>query len=229
MSNNHPLYILPSLLRWVALRSEISSSAIFLIHAFLEAPIAIQGILSPRHLPFLDLNNTSIVFIKVCFFWDPNWPSTFYNFYCVGRIWDMVGSSPSGDFERLLFQGRWIFDWRSVLQLYAAIVFATCIMSVLCYPLPGKPFGPFYLHTPRWSFCIEYFPGKRALAIALCIYHSVSSTILYGAPRFVPISFGHWAETWVTCFLFASYISSGFLSDSIFHCPLRILRPLCPS
>ena len=73
-------------------------------------------------------------------------------------------------------------------------------MSLLCYPLPGE-FAFFsvigYLSE---LFCIEYLPGKRALAIGLCIYHSISSTVLYGAPRFVPVSFGHWAEGWVSWF-----------------------------
>ncbi|KAG8216744.1 hypothetical protein J3R82DRAFT_6958, partial [Butyriboletus roseoflavus] len=59
-----------------------------------------------------------------------------------------------------------------LLKLYAAIVTATCIASALVYPLP------------------EFLPGKRALAIALCVYHSVASTILFQAPRFIPHTFG---------------------------------------
>ena len=42
----------------------------------------------------------------------------------------------------------------------------------------------------------EFLPGKRALAIALTVYHSVVSTILYQAPRFIPHSFGPLAEAW---------------------------------
>jgi len=59
-----------------------------------------------------------------------------------------------------------------ILKLYSALVLATCLMSGLCYRLP------------------EYQPGKRALGIGLCAYHSVASTILLQAPRFIPYSFG---------------------------------------
>ncbi|KAF8556021.1 hypothetical protein OG21DRAFT_752320 [Imleria badia] len=64
-----------------------------------------------------------------------------------------------------------------LLKLYAAVVAATCIASVLVFPLP------------------EFLPGKRALAIALCVYHSVASTILFQAPRFIPHTFGAWCES----------------------------------
>lgn len=46
----------------------------------------------------------------------------------------------------------------------------------------------------------EFLPGKRALAIALCIYHSIASTILFQAPRFIPHTFGPWFESWVSLF-----------------------------
>ncbi|KAN0084387.1 hypothetical protein V8E55_007891 [Tylopilus felleus] len=64
-----------------------------------------------------------------------------------------------------------------LLKLYAAIVAATCVASVLVFPLP------------------EFLPGKRALAIALCVYHSIASTILFQAPRFMPHTFGPWLES----------------------------------
>ncbi|KAF8979706.1 hypothetical protein BDQ17DRAFT_1292053 [Cyathus striatus] len=101
-------------------------SAIFLLHIALEIPIAIQGVWSPTSLPFLQLNNTTLV----------------------------------------------------VLKLYAALVSASCVIALLCYPLP------------------EFLPGKRALAIGLCIYHSIASTILYQAPRFIPMSLGALAESY---------------------------------
>ncbi|KAH9886434.1 hypothetical protein C8Q73DRAFT_748919 [Cubamyces lactineus] len=100
-------------------------SVVFLLHIALDAPMAIQGIWSPLNLPFLQLNNTTIVFIK----------------------------------------------------LYAALVAGTCLMSLLCFGLP------------------EFLPGKRALAITLCIYHVTCSTILFNAPRFIPYSFGALAES----------------------------------
>ncbi|KAF8961760.1 hypothetical protein BDZ97DRAFT_1184839 [Flammula alnicola] len=97
-------------------------SAIFLVHIALEIPIAIQGIWSPANLPFMQLNNTAVVFLK----------------------------------------------------MYSALVLASCITSLLCFNLP------------------EFLPGKRALAIGLTVYHTVCSTILYQAPRFIPHSFGPW-------------------------------------
>ncbi|KAJ7065015.1 hypothetical protein C8F01DRAFT_1021837 [Mycena amicta] len=95
-------------------------SVVFLLHIALEVPLAIQGVFSPTSLPFVQLNNTTLV----------------------------------------------------ILKLYSALVLAVCGVAFLCYGLP------------------EFLPGKRALAIGLCIYHTVCSTILYNAPRFIPASFG---------------------------------------
>lgn len=99
-------------------------SVVFLLHLALEMPIAIQGVWQPISLPFLQLNNTTLVFLK----------------------------------------------------LYSALLLASCIVSGLCFSLP------------------EFMPGKRALAIGLCIYHSIASTILFQAPRFIPYSFGPFME-----------------------------------
>ncbi|TFK68321.1 hypothetical protein BDN72DRAFT_841893 [Pluteus cervinus] len=99
-------------------------SAVFLLHIALEIPIALQGIYSPGALPFIQLNNTAVVFLK----------------------------------------------------LYASLVLATCIASLLCFGLP------------------EFLPGKRALALSLCVYHTICSTVLYNAPRFIPYSFGVFME-----------------------------------
>ena len=41
-------------------------STIFLLHIVLEGPLAFQGWWNPASLPFLGLNNTTLVFIKVC-------------------------------------------------------------------------------------------------------------------------------------------------------------------
>ncbi|KAH7099800.1 hypothetical protein BKA62DRAFT_708857 [Auriculariales sp. MPI-PUGE-AT-0066] len=95
-------------------------SLAFLFHIVLELPVAVQGTFSPLSLPFLDMNNTSVV----------------------------------------------------ILKLYAMMLLASCIASFLCYSLP------------------DFLPGKRAFVIMLVIYHTVSSTILYQAPRFIPHSFG---------------------------------------
>ncbi|KAG9221667.1 hypothetical protein CCMSSC00406_0005580 [Pleurotus cornucopiae] len=102
----------------VAVRSPLS--AVFLLHIALEIPVAIQGVYSPESLPFLQLNNTSIVFLK----------------------------------------------------LYASLILGSCIAAFLCFSLP------------------EFLPGKRALAIGLCVYHSICSTVLYQSPRFIPHTFG---------------------------------------
>jgi len=46
-----------------ALRSPLS--AVFLMHVAVEIPIAIQGLWAPAQLPFLELNNTTIVLLKL--------------------------------------------------------------------------------------------------------------------------------------------------------------------
>lgn len=100
-------------------------SVVFLLHIALEIPVAVHGIWSPASLPFLQLNNTAIVLLK----------------------------------------------------LYANLVLATCITSLLCFSLP------------------EFLPGKRALAIGLFVYHSAAFTVLFQAPRFIPHSFGPFMES----------------------------------
>ena len=40
----------------------------------------------------------------------------------------------------------------------------------------------------------DFLPGKRAFAVALLIYHAGFSTVYLQAPRFIPISFGPFAE-----------------------------------
>lgn len=43
----------------------LRSSVIFLLHIALDVPIAVQGLWSPFSMPFLQLNNTAVVFVKV--------------------------------------------------------------------------------------------------------------------------------------------------------------------
>ena len=52
--------------------SPLSRSAIFLLHIALEIPVAVQGVWSPSALPFLQLNNTTLVIIKVGLFQPPS-------------------------------------------------------------------------------------------------------------------------------------------------------------
>jgi len=47
----------------VAFRSPLS--AVFLLHIAVEIPIAIQGLWAPAQLPFLELNNTTLVMLKL--------------------------------------------------------------------------------------------------------------------------------------------------------------------
>ncbi|KAJ4466992.1 hypothetical protein J3R30DRAFT_3579759 [Lentinula aciculospora] len=105
-----------------ALRSPLA--VIFLLHIALEMPIAIQGLFSPTSLPFIQLNNTSIVLLK----------------------------------------------------MYASFALGISVTSLLAYSLP------------------DFLPAKRALALGLCVYHSVVSTVLFQAPRFIPHTFGAFAE-----------------------------------
>ncbi|KAG6908945.1 hypothetical protein DXG01_002724 [Tephrocybe rancida] len=65
-----------------------------------------------------------------------------------------------------------------ITKLYSALVLASCLMSLLCFSLP------------------EYLPGKRALAIGLCVYHTSASTILFQSPRFIPHTLGSLAEAY---------------------------------
>ncbi|KAF8474517.1 hypothetical protein DFH94DRAFT_795347 [Russula ochroleuca] len=105
-------------------RSPLSN--VFLLHIALEVPLAVQGVWAPASLPFLQLNNTTLVMLK----------------------------------------------------MYATLVLGVCIAALLCYPLP------------------EFLPGKRALAIGLCVYHTIVSTVLFQAPRFIPFSFGAFFEAY---------------------------------
>jgi len=83
-------------------------------------------------------------------------------------------------------------------QLYAALVLATCGMSLLCYSLPGELYAGLKHTSSDWlTWSPEFLPGKRALAIGLCLYHSISSTILFQTPRFIPHSFGPLLESYV--------------------------------
>ncbi|KAF9267656.1 hypothetical protein L218DRAFT_954845 [Marasmius fiardii PR-910] len=99
-------------------------SIVFLLHVVLEIPLAVQAIWAPTNLPFLQLNNTTLV----------------------------------------------------VLKMYSALSLGMCLASVLCFSLP------------------DTLPGKRAFALGLCLYHTVCSTILFQAPRFIPHTFGPLCE-----------------------------------
>ena len=44
---------------------DLHSSVVFLLHIALEIPVAIQGVWSPQSLPFLQMNNTAVLLLKV--------------------------------------------------------------------------------------------------------------------------------------------------------------------
>ncbi|EPS93417.1 hypothetical protein FOMPIDRAFT_128498 [Fomitopsis schrenkii] len=64
-----------------------------------------------------------------------------------------------------------------LMKMYSALVAGLCIAALLVFALP------------------EFLPGKRALGMALCFYHVTCSTILFNAPRFIPHTFGAFAES----------------------------------
>jgi hypothetical protein len=41
-------------------------AVVYLLHIALEIPVAVQGMWMPYALPFLEMNNTSLVLLKVC-------------------------------------------------------------------------------------------------------------------------------------------------------------------
>jgi hypothetical protein len=43
-------------------------TVVYLLHVALEMPVAIQGMLLPYQLPFLEMNNTALVLLKACSF-----------------------------------------------------------------------------------------------------------------------------------------------------------------
>ncbi len=101
--------------------------------------------------------------------------------------------------------------------MYATLVLGVCIVVLLCYPLPGESCRLLRIrgvYTRLTADIPEFLPGKRALAIGLCVYHSVVSTILFQAPRFIPYSLGAFFEASV----WLSYVT---------YVHARELIPLC--
>jgi hypothetical protein len=94
--------------------------------------------------------------------------------------------------------------------MYATLVLGICIVVLLCYPLPGELI-PLrirgHMRAIERGYMLEFLPGKRALAIGLCVYHSVISTVLFQAPRFIPYSFGTFLEASVILAPCALHIS----------------------
>lgn len=100
-------------------------SIVFLLHILLEAPICFFALVRPEALPFLDMNNTTLI----------------------------------------------------ALKLYAALLLSSFLSAYLVWGLP------------------EFLPGKRALALQLCLYHTIVTTALWHAPRFIPYTIGAGPES----------------------------------
>ena len=83
----------------------------FLLHILLEAPLIIQGFWYPQALPFLGMNNTTLVLVKVH-------NSQINYFYWLTL--DPLATFPHPP------------------QLLNAISLGTCLTSLLCFSLPGK-------------------------------------------------------------------------------------------
>jgi hypothetical protein len=79
-------------------------------------------------------------------------------------------------------------------KMYATLVLGICIVALLCYPLPGESVNYASVSVGKLKMASEFLPCKRALAIGLCVYHSIISTVLFQAPRFIPFTFGAFFE-----------------------------------
>ena len=131
------------------------------MHIAIEIPVAIQGLWAPSQLPFLELNNTTLIMLKV----RPN-------------------AKALKDLEPHHVMG----------QLLSSLSLGSCVLAFLCYSLPGK-FILYLTSGIDTNMCfIEFMPGKRAVAIGLTVYNCIASTVLFQAPRFIPMSLGTLAE-----------------------------------
>ncbi|KAG1776350.1 6-phosphofructo-2-kinase-domain-containing protein [Suillus placidus] len=88
-------------------------SAVFLLHIALEAPLALQAFWSPQSLPFLQMNNTTVVMLKTPRFI----PHT------LGPFFESVNLTPEvvwGTFHGLLGLAMVVW-WQATLQYAAAV------------------------------------------------------------------------------------------------------------
>lgn len=144
----------------------------FLIHIALEAPLVVQTFFTPASLPFIQMTNTTVVLLKV---------RRSLRFHDARSPPLVVRRHRRRDMYRLrarLSSPRYVLRYRGhtdIMHMDADVGDASCQIS-------------------------EFLPGKRAFAIALCVYHSVASTILFQAPRFIPHTFGVLSESWVSPF-----------------------------
>ena len=96
--------------------------------------------------------------------------------------------------------------WLFVLLRSCASLSQVCPNSLLS-------FGQYISH----GYLVEFLPGKRALAIGLCIYHSTVSTVLFQAPRFIPHSFGPLFETYVYLLIIPLSLTDLVTTDTMSH------------
>jgi hypothetical protein len=134
------------------------------MHIALEMPVAIQGLWMPYRLPFLDMNNTSIVLLKVR-----------------PRLRACVRALNRPRTAVLVAHPRLVHHGLPMLHPARSVHSSPPPLAV-CTADPPRP---------------DFLPGKRAFSICLCLYHTIVSTVLIQAPRFIPISFGALAESCV--------------------------------
>lgn len=152
----------------------VCSSVIFLLHIALEIPVAVQGLFFPGNLPFLDLNNTGLALLKVS--------ESALGLYRVSG-WLTI-------YTPLFIPISLSLSF--IQRLFLEVVLLLCYASV--FLVRRVSFLHVRMNRSR-GYVTEFLPGKRALAIGFCVYHSTCSTILYQAPRFIPHTFGDIAES----------------------------------
>jgi hypothetical protein len=152
----------PAMSQPTALTARSPLAVVYLLHIALDLPVAIQGLWLPQNLPFLEMNNTALVLLKV------------------RSVASMRGRVLTACVRSCT---RRSFSARASRRSYAS-------RSLVRRPT-SRP-------SSRSTKCrTDFLPGKRAFSICLCLYHTISSTILIQSPRFIPITFGALFESCV--------------------------------
>jgi hypothetical protein len=93
--------------------------------------VAIQGIWSPQNLPFLELNNTSLVFLKVCL----------HTFHCCARLPSKIASLHDRRVQRscalvhvltVLFAALFCFIAEHLHWISALLWLTWCVFRIMC-------------------------------------------------------------------------------------------------
>jgi len=84
-----------------------------------------------------------------------------------------------------------------MIKLYAGLLLSSMLSSYLVWGLP------------------EFLPGKRALALQLCLYHTIVTTALWQSPRFIPLTLGAGPESLGITIERAWCVSHGLMSVAL--------------